>query len=265
MKEKDAIQRLDRQLGLIRELEGKSMDSPEFQKWKRDTDVAIKKIFTEQRHHLEFISIAYFRKPSWSDARVGITHTNAYSEGLQKAHVLLQSFIDEIKEYWSDEEAISKDQDMVEATEALTSDIFIVHGRDETGKQSVARLMEKLELKPIILHEQPNRGRTIIEKFEAYGKPAFSVVLLTPDDVGALETEKGVLQPRARQNVIFELGFFIGKIGRDRVCALHTGDVELPSDYSGILYISMDEAGAWELRLAKEIKASGIRVDLNKL
>lgn len=265
MKKKDAIQRLDRQLGLIRELEGKSTDSPEFQKWQRDTDVAIKKIFTEQRHHLEFINIAYFRSPSWSDARAGITHANAYSEGLQKAHVLLQSFIDEIKDYWLDEEAISKDQDVVEETEAPTSDIFIVHGRDEAGKQAVARLVEKLDLNPIILHEQPNQGRTIIEKFEAYGDPAFAVVLLTPDDLGTLASEIDDLKLRARQNVIFELGFFIGKIGRERVCALYTGDVELPSDYSGILYIPMDEAGAWQTKLAKEIKATGILVDLNKL
>ena len=88
---------------------------------------------------------------------------------------------------------------------ARGSDVFIVHGRDEGTKQSVARFIEKLDLKTIILHEQPSAGRTILEKFEEYSNVGFAVVLLTPDDVGAATKEKDRLRPRARQNVIFEL------------------------------------------------------------
>jgi len=117
--------------------------------------------------------------------------------------------------------------------------VFIVHGRDEGSKEMVARFVEKLVgSPPIILQERPDQGRTLIEKFEDYGEVDYAIVLLTPDDVGALKAEyeeKGELQPRARQNVILELGFFLGKLGRKRVCALLKGNVEIPSDLSGIL------------------------------
>jgi predicted nucleotide-binding protein len=139
--------------------------------------------------------------------------------------------------------------------------VFVVHGHDEAMKQSVARFLEKLDLKPIILHEQANKGRTIIEKFEAHSSEVgFAVVLLSPDDVGG--PKDGEMKPRARQNVVLELGYFIGKLGRGKVCALHTGDVELPSDLHGVLWLSYE--GDWRLKLAKEIKEADIDVDLNK-
>jgi len=146
--------------------------------------------------------------------------------------------------------------------------IFIVHGHDEATKQSVARFLEKLELQPLILHEQPDKGRTIIEKLEASASKvnvAYTIVLLTPDDIGADVSTKDELQPRARQNVVFEMGYFIAKLGRERVRALYSEGVELPSDYQGVLYTKLDPAGAWQIELAREIKAAGIDVDLNKL
>lgn len=143
-------------------------------------------------------------------------------------------------------------------------DVFVVHGRDEAAKEAVARYIEKLGLKAIILHEQPNAGRTIIEKFEVYSSVNFAVVLLTPDDVGAPRDKSTEGKARARQNVIFELGYFIGKLGRQQVCALYKEDVELPSDIYGVLYVPMDAAGAWRLMLAREMKQAGLPVDLNK-
>jgi len=143
--------------------------------------------------------------------------------------------------------------------------IFIVHGHDEEAKQSVARFLERLGIEVVILHEQPNQGRTIIEKFEDYSDVSYAVVLLTPDDLGGRANDLDNLLPRARQNVVFELGFFIGKLGRERVCALHKGEVEIPSDFSGVLWIRMDAAGAWQFKLAREIKAAGFSIDLNKL
>ncbi len=143
--------------------------------------------------------------------------------------------------------------------------IFIVHGHDEEAKYSLARFLEKLGIEVIILHEQPNQGRTIIEKFEDYSDVGFAVVLLTPDDLGGPKNSPEDLLPRARQNVIFELGFMIGKLGRERVCALHKGEVEIPSDFSGVLWIRMDAGGAWQLKLARELKAAGFDIDLNRL
>ena len=139
--------------------------------------------------------------------------------------------------------------------------VFVIHGHDEASKNQVARFIEKLGLSAIILHEQPNKGRTIIEKLEKHSDVAFAVALLTPDDVGG--SAKSFLKPRARQNVIFELGHFESKLGRDRVCVLYTPGVELPSDYVGVAYHEMDKAGGWQLRLAREMKAAGIPVDMN--
>lgn len=148
---------------------------------------------------------------------------------------------------------------------SLSKDIFIVHGHDDAAKQEVARLIEKLGVHAIILHEQPDKGRTIIEKFEHHADVGFAVVLLTPDDVGHPNNEPAKAKPRARQNVVLELGYFIGILGRSHVCALLKGGIEMPTDYSGVLYTSMDDAGAWKFKLAAEIKAAGIDVDLNKL
>jgi predicted nucleotide-binding protein len=143
--------------------------------------------------------------------------------------------------------------------------VFVVHGHDEAVKQSVARFVEKLDLLPVILHEQPNKGRTVIEKFEAHSEVGFAVVLLTPDDVGSVASAPGKSQPRARQNVILELGYFIGKLSRARVCALYVEGVELPSDIHGVVYVRYDDGGAWRIGLAKEINAAGIAVDMNRI
>jgi predicted nucleotide-binding protein len=147
--------------------------------------------------------------------------------------------------------------------------VFVVHGHDDAAIDGVARFIEKIKLEPIILHEMPNSGRTIIEKFETYSHDvAFAVVLLTPDDL-AREASVGTavpqLKPRARQNVIMELGYFIGRLGRTKVCALHKGNVELPSDYQGVLYVAMDSGGTWKAKLARELQQAKIPIDLEGL
>lgn len=142
--------------------------------------------------------------------------------------------------------------------------IFLVHGRDEGAKNTVARFLEKLDLQPVILDEQANRGQTIIEKFESHSDVGFAIVLLTPDDEGGLRGGEKSGRHRARQNVIFELGFFIGRLGRQRVCALTKGSaMEIPSDYSGVVYIPLDDGGAWRYHLVKELKSAGFDVDAN--
>lgn len=146
---------------------------------------------------------------------------------------------------------------------ASIRDIFIVHGHDDGVKEAVARFVSKLGLNPIILHEQPNRGRTIIEKFEDYAEVVYAIAILTPDDVGKKKSQQDDLRDRARQNCIFEFGYFIGKLGRDRVCGIVKDDIEVPSDYSGVLYIPFDSTGAWRMKLVKELKAIGIDVDAN--
>ncbi len=144
------------------------------------------------------------------------------------------------------------------------SKVFIVHGHDEAARETVARFLERLGLEPIILHEQASGGRTIIEKLEHYSDVGYAVVLLTPDDEGRRKAEGESYKDRARQNVLLELGYFTGKLGRNRVCALHRGSVEIPTDYLGVTYVPLDEGGGWQLRLAKELKAADFQIDMNK-
>lgn len=150
--------------------------------------------------------------------------------------------------------------------EKASQKVFIVHGHDQAAKSTVARFVERLDLKVIILDEQPSEGLTIIEKFERHATSAdFAIVLITPDDVGASIDKKDDLKLRARQNVIFELGYFFHALGRGGVCAIYKEGVELPSDIYGVVYVLMDDFDAWQLTLAREMKQAGLSFDANKL
>ncbi len=146
----------------------------------------------------------------------------------------------------------------------FSNNVFIVHGHNNEVKVEVARTLEKLGLNPIILHEQANAGKTIIEKFEQHSEVGFAIILLTDDDFGKAKADEN-LNLRARQNVILEMGYFIGKLGREKVCPLYTKGVELPSDLYGLLYTEIDSSGHWKIRIAKELKATGYDIDVNKI
>lgn len=148
----------------------------------------------------------------------------------------------------------------------LLRKVFLVHGHDEKILNQVARLLEHLDIEPIILFEKAGKGQTIIEKLEANSSVSFATVMLTPDDVGrSVKNGNEDLTARARQNVIFELGYFLGRLGRNNVAVLYDESVEIPSDYHGVEYIKIDAQGAWKLRLAKELKEAGLEVDMNKV
>lgn len=141
--------------------------------------------------------------------------------------------------------------------------VFLVHGRDGEAKSEVARFIQMIGLEPIILHEQANNGSTLIEKIERNTDVGYGIILYTPCDVGGLSEDK--LSPRARQNVIFEHGYLIGKLGRKKVVALVKPNVEHPSDISGIVYIPHDNHDGWKVALARELKSAGYNIDMNKL
>ena len=172
-------------------------------------------------------------------------------------------------------ECKSQLQEITPKSNALTPDkpskimdkskVFIVHGHDNQARLEVALFIKSLGLKDIVLGEQASSGNTIIEKLEDYTNVGFGIVLYTPCDLGRSQEEKGPLKPRARQNVVFEHGYLMGKIGRENVCALVKGDIEKPTDIAGVVYISMDEGGGWKLAVAKEMRSSGYDVDLNKI
>lgn len=145
------------------------------------------------------------------------------------------------------------------------SKVFIVHGHDDAAKEKVARFIEKLGFEAIILHEQASSGNTIIEKIEEYSNVGFAIVLYTPCDEGGPKGKKDQVKPRARQNVVFEHGYLMGKIGRKNVCPLVKGDLETPTDISGIVYTPMDEGDGWKSKVADEMEACGYEVDRNKM
>jgi len=142
--------------------------------------------------------------------------------------------------------------------------VFIVHGNDEEKKEAVATLLAKMEFEPIILHEQPSHALTLIEKFEHYADVVFAVIILTGDDYGYAKGKPEESKPRPRQNVVFELGFLIGRFPGQHVCALHEEGLEMPSDYKGAVFIPHDAGGIWKLLIARAMKTANLDVDLNQ-
>lgn len=141
--------------------------------------------------------------------------------------------------------------------------IFIVHGHDNEVKLEVARFIEKIGLEPIILHEQVNSGMTVIEKIEKYSDVEFGIVLYTPCDLGYVKGKKKEKKARARQNVVFEHGYLMGKLGRENVTFIVDGNIETPGDISGAVYSST--SNHWQFDIVKELKAVGYEVSADNL
>ena len=199
-----------------------------------------------------------------------------YIDDIQNFVVLLDIVIDDLELSEKKEEEIyapllleKKTNEIAEEVRAFNNKIFIVHGHNEAMKLSVARTIEKLKLEPIILHEQTNQGSTIIEKFFNHSNVGFALVLLSADDIGySIKDGEKTSKLRARQNVIFELGFFTAKLGRKKVVALveKKGEFELPSDIHGVIYILYDGIdGKWKYEVAKELMESGYNINVNKI
>ena len=147
-----------------------------------------------------------------------------------------------------------------EEGEIMRKSIFIIHGHDDWMKREVQLFLNRANLDDVVLHECPDKGRTIIDKLIEEGAGAsYVVALLSPDDI----TTDGKF--RARQNVILEIGYFLGRIGKEKVRLLIKGDLEIPSDLQGILYERFDTAGSWRINLLKEMKAVGIEVDIEEV
>ncbi|HEX5461449.1 MAG TPA: nucleotide-binding protein [Steroidobacteraceae bacterium] len=180
------------------------------------------------------------------------------SEGKQQSLLLLRQAIRGLEESLEEASSIGPHAGP-ELVVRASRKVFIVHGHEDGPREMVARFLERIGFEPVILHEQANQGRTIIEKVELHGDVPFAIVILTPDDEGSKRGDPA--RPRARQNVVLELGYFIGRLGRDKVCALKQGDLELPSDYAGVVYHPLE--GEWRQALARELKAAGFQIDWN--
>ena len=194
---------------------------------------------------------------------VRIGEPTPFSEELDRYKKGMDSSISSLKGIHERLELYDKPSNTPQST--FGDEVFIVHGHDDEAKVTVARFVENLGIEATILHERANRGQTIPEKFEEHADEAgFAIILLTPDDVGASQDEANNLKPRARQNVVLELGYFWGRLGRERMCVLYKEGVELPSDIHGILYVLLDSFNGWQLQLAREMQQAGLPIDLEK-
>lgn len=147
--------------------------------------------------------------------------------------------------------------------------VFIVHGHDNELKTELEVFLRGIGLEPVVLHRQPDEGRTILEKFEHHSNVGYAFVLLTPDEIAFLvsqldlpDTERK-LEHRARPNVIFEFGYFVGRLGRSRVCCIYRGEVTLPSDINGLVYKQVGESiDSIGFSLVKELRVAGYAISI---
>ena len=265
MTDTQAIENLNK---LISEIDGVERDSPEHARWLSNVLRILDTKFGADSQYSSTI-----RSFPWKEtgsriysgydisAQMQRDNQNAFKRQMGQAKGIIQSAIDALEERVSetneDESSISGSYD--------PQKVFIVHGHNETVKQTVARTLENIGLTPIILAEQPDKGRTVIEKFENEGNDVgFVVVLLTADDKGR-KNKARTMQSRARQNVVFEMGYFMALLGRERVMLLLQPGVEEPSDLKGVVYTALDKDGAWKYRLVKELKEQGYRVTSDSL
>lgn len=177
---------------------------------------------------------------------------DACADGLHKAKAVLETYLDEFS---------AEGETGSTANVGDYSKVFIVHGHNGELRERVARIIERQGLTAVVLNEQSNQGKTIIEKLEIEGDAAGAVCLFTADDEGRAKAEQSA-NPKARQNVVFEAGYFIGRLGRENVAILVDKGIEIPSDLQGVVYTGTD---SWEFGLLKELKSMGYSIDFNKM
>lgn len=244
---------------MIEESEGKR--GREVDRWVERARLAVSAAYGDPSPQMTRFDDIRYSPSMWSSGTPQSEFDRIKLVGLGDAVAMLRAFVEDLEESEGSSESSEPPSQSV-----LGNKVFVVHGHDDALREQVARLLERLGLEPVILHEHPDRGRTIIEKFEDHAfEVGYAVVLLTPDDfVREDDDPEWPLEPnQARQNVILELGYFMGKLGRARTAAIYARGARLPSDIHGLIYIAADDN--WQLRLAKEMREAGLSVDLNRL
>jgi predicted nucleotide-binding protein len=259
------IKRLEKRIAKLDQFDPQALDQADPSATTRPLETDIQTALTDTFGHdtveyQRFSPAIYFHWPiNFYNETPHWEKVDAVTRQKQRSLQLLSGAVEMLQERLDDlGELAAFDEQVQDPT--YSNRVFVVHGHDNETKEAVARVLTKLGLDPIILHEQANRGRTIIQKFQDETVDVgFAVVLMSPDD----ELADGM--KHARQNVVLELGFFLGRLGPARVAALKRGDVETPSDFDGVLYTTVDDAGMWRYQLAKELKAAGYNIDMNRI
>lgn len=231
-----------------------SASTPKFQAWHVKTERFLLKKYGEKSYEVEnFKSFPFSLMCCTFDISEN-DFIKACKDDLKSIKAIFEQYLDDMQD----------ESEMVVQIEVIDKDyskVFIVHGHDGELKEAIARVIERQGIKPIILSEQVNRGATIIEKIEANSDVNGAICLFTADDLGRGKNEK-MQNPRARQNVVFEAGYFVGKLGRENVILISDGNIELPSDLQGVVYSNKNE---WKFQVLKELKAIGYNIDYNKI
>lgn len=256
------VQKIETYICLASKLESSSTQDPQFKQWKRDVEVLLRHAFGDETTQVyDFINIRY-TPACYSTSDNHSLWINSYQKGLSTAISTLKSICKEVEDYFTEEHL---DASSNQLPEGYSRKVFIVHGHDETLRVKLEATLTKLGFRPVVLRNQPNRFRTILEKFEDYADVGFAVILLTADDIGYDKTKQGTEKYRARQNVVLEMGYFLARLGRNRLMAIHDPGVELPGDISGVVYTDSSNDAQWQVELVRELKAAGYDVDGNKL
>lgn len=240
---------------LYNEIDGlknkRSSSDSDFKAWRTDVQLCLSSLYGEKS-----IQLKNFNSRQFSPICIGgnTYWHEPYVRDLETTKKEFERYIGDFE----DESQIA----YAAGKRIVNNKVFIVHGHDSELKEKVARRLEQQGIEAIILSEQANRGRTIIEKIEAYSDVHVAIALFTQDDIGVAKEEKGNEKYRARQNVVFEAGYFMGYLGRENVIMITEENLEIPGDLSGMVYTTKDN---WEFEMLKELNAAGMKIDMNKL
>ena len=193
-----------------------------------------------------------------------------YPDRFARAHNCLKKALDLLLAAVNDDAFGELRQPRAESVlPTISNKVFVVHGHDSGLKAEIEQFLSHIGLEAVVLHRQPDQGQTIIEKFEKYSDVGYAIILLTPDEVaytvdqGVLPAEERTTEMRARPNVIFEFGYFVGKLGRGRVCCIYKGEVVLPSDLHGLVYKKVDSSfESQAFGLMRELKTAGYQITI---
>lgn len=258
---------IDQLISQIDSLGNLGPDDPIFEQWRKAVEaLLIHSLGEKSKQTSDFGWIGYRPSIYEMDDEYGIygiakqREYESFHKGLKDAKILLKGIREEVQKYFPDDVVKSKTKT---DAKGISNRIFVIHGHDHELLYKVKDFLRKIHMEPIVLRDLPNLGRTIIEKFESYADVGYAIALLTSDDKVIADDEKRSVEYRARQNVILELGYFMGKLGRSRVAVLCDKNVARPGDIDGMVYTITESDGDWQFGLAKELKASGLNIDMN--
>lgn len=238
-------------------------ESPEFITWKSKTELFLRKVYgAKSFEYKKFDDIIFYLTVITGSTTIN-DEIRACKNGLLCAKATLTALLEFMEEEIEEKSEVEPTDIAVERLDGSGpfSKVFIVHGHDSALKYEMARLIEKQNIEAIILSEQENRGATVIEKIEEYSNVDAAICLFTPDDFGKEKNDEE-LKYRARQNVVFETGFFMAKLKRKNVILVAESEVEMPSDLQGVMYTNV---GEWQFKVLRELRSIGYNIDMNKL